>query len=379
MSAMRPTAAILALLTATSSLAAPGFAAETVRIEAQRGPVTARPVVTGLNHPWGMDFLPDGRLLVTERPGALRIVDTAAGTVSAPLSGVPDVFARGQGGLLDVRMGPDDWIYLTYAEAGEDGRASTAAARGKLKGDALTDVSVIFRQEPKVDGGNHFGSRLAFSPDGHLFITMGERFKFQPAQDLTNHLGTIVRLNPDGSVPEDNPFVGRQGARPEIWSYGHRNSQGAAIHPETGKLWMVEHGPRGGDELNVPEAGANHGWPVVSWGRHYSGQPIPDPPMHPEFADAIHYWDPVIAASGMDFYTGDLFPEWKGDLLVGGLVSQAVSRLDLDGERVTGEERLTIDQRVRAVRQGPDGAVYVLTDEDDGTLFQLTPGAPSPD
>ncbi|WP_404384678.1 PQQ-dependent sugar dehydrogenase [Caenispirillum salinarum] len=372
-------AALVATATAFAPLlTAPApAAAQTQQIDAQRGPVNVEPVVTGLDHPWGMDFLPDGRILVTERPGQMRIVYPQERTMSAPLEGVPEVFNRGQGGLLDVRIGPtyeeDGWIYFTYAEANQQGRASTAAARAKLDGMRLTDVDVVFRQIPKMTGNNHFGSRIAFTPDGYMFITLGERFKFQPAQELTNHLGTVVRLWPDGSVPDDNPFVNTEGALPEIWSYGHRNSQGAAVHPETGRLWMHEHGPQGGDEINVPEAGRNYGWPVVSWGRHYNGQPIPDPPSHPEFADAIHYWNPVIAASGMDFYTGDLFPEWQGDLLVGGLVSNAVSRLELNGQDVQSEERLPIGQRVRAVKQGPDGAVYVLTDEPDGALLKLTP------
>ncbi|EKV28198.1 PQQ-dependent oxidoreductase, gdhB family [Caenispirillum salinarum AK4] len=381
---MSPRMPILsAALVATAAALAPLLvaqvpaAAQTQQIDAQRGPVAVEPVVTGLDHPWGMDFLPDGRILVTERPGQMRIVYPQERTMSAPLDGVPEVFNRGQGGLLDVRVGPtydqDGWIYFTYAEANQQGRASTAAARAKLDGMRLTDVDLVFRQIPKVTGNNHFGSRIAFTPDGYMFITLGERFKFQPAQELTNHLGTVVRLWPDGSVPDDNPFVNTEGALPEIWSFGHRNSQGAAVHPETGRLWMHEHGPRGGDEINVPEAGRNYGWPVVSWGQHYNGQPIPDPPTHPEFADAIHYWNPVIAASGMDFYTGDLFPEWQGDLLVGGLVSEAVSRLELNGQDVAGEERLPVGQRVRAVKQGPDGAVYVLTDEADGALLRLTP------
>jgi glucose/arabinose dehydrogenase len=232
---------------------------------------------------------------------------------------------------------------------------------------------VIFRQEPKVGGGAHFGSRLVFHGDGSLFITLGERFKFDPAQDLSGHLGKIVRINPDGTVPDDNPFVGDDGARPEIWSYGHRNVQGAALNPETGEVWAHEHGPRGGDEINIPRPGENYGWPVVSWGNHYDGEPIPDPPSRPQFAESIHHWTPSIAPSGMAFYTGDMFPEWRGDVLVGALVAQALVRLRFDGEEVTHEERIDLGARVRDVRQGPDGAVYVVTDASNGSILRLSP------
>jgi aldose sugar dehydrogenase len=267
-------------------------------------------------------------------------------------------------------------VYLSYAEPGEGG-AGTAIARGQLNAaqTALENVQVIFRQQPKVSGGQHFGSRLVFARDGTLFVTMGERFKFEPAQDLSSHLGKIVRINRDGSVPRDNPFVSRSDARPEIWSYGHRNSQGAAINPRTGVLWEIEHGPRGGDELNIPEAAKNYGWPLVSWGVHYSGQAIPKPPTRPDLAQSIYQWTPVISPSGMAFYTADAFPAWRGNLLLGGLSSEAVTRLTLDGDRVTAEERIPIGVRVRDVRQGPDGAVYVLTDESDGALLRLTPAA----
>jgi aldose sugar dehydrogenase len=227
--------------------------------------------------------------------------------------------------------------------------------------------------QPKVEGPNHFGSRLVFAPDGKLFVTLGERFKFDPAQDLKSHLGKVVRINPDGSVPEDNPFVGKDDALPEIWSYGHRNVQGAAIHPETGKLWTIEFGPKGGDELNIPEPGKNYGWPVVSWGNHYDGKDIPDPPTHPEFTDAIHHWNPVISPSGMTFYTGDAFPSWKNELLIAGLSSQAIVRLTLEGQKVASENRIEMGARIRDVAQGPDGAIYAITDESDGQLLRLTP------
>ena len=228
-------------------------------------------------------------------------------------------------------------------------------ARGKLGDSGLENVEVIFRQVPKINGNLHFGSRLVFAPDGTLFVTLGERFQFAPAQDLNTDLGKIVRINPDGSVPKDNPFVGRKDARPEIWSYGHRNPQGAAINPETGKLWETEFGPRGGDELNIPQAGANYGWPVVSWGNHYNGEDIPDPPTHPEFADAIYHWNPVISPSGITFYTGDAIPAWKGNLLIGGFSSQAIVRLTLDGEKVVDEERIPMGARIRDVVQAPMG------------------------
>ncbi|MGB6194810.1 MAG: PQQ-dependent sugar dehydrogenase [Methyloceanibacter sp.] len=338
------------------------------------GTIKVETVATGLSHPWGLAFLPDGRMLVTERSGTLRLV-SKDGKLSPPLSGVPKVVVAGQGGLLDVAIDPDfksnSLVYLTYSEPGEGG-AGTAVARGKLGESGLDGVEVIFRQEPKVGGGNHFGSRLVFAPDGKLFVTLGERFTFTPAQDLTNDLGKIVRINPDGSVPKDNPFVGRTDARPEIWSYGHRNPQGAAIHPETGKLWETEFGPRGGDELNIPQAGANYGWPVVSWGSHYTGEDIPDPPTHPEFADAIYHWNPVISPSGITFYTADAIPGWKGNLLIGGLSEQAIVRLTLDGEKVVDEERIPMGARIRDVVQGPDGAVYALTDEGNGEILRLT-------
>ncbi len=348
-------------------------------VESQGQRIGVETVADGLEHPWGLAFLPDGAMLVTEKPGRLRIV-SKEGETSKPVTGVPPVFAQSQGGLLDVALDPNfasnSTIYLSYAEPGEGG-ASTAVARGNLdlSRGALEQVQVIFRQQPKVDGGGHFGSRIVFAPNGMLFVTMGERFKFDPAQDISNHLGTIVRIHADGSVPRDNPFVGRPDARPEIWSYGHRNSQGAAIHPQTGALWIVEHGPRGGDEINIPEPGRNYGWPLVSWGQHYNRQDIPDPPTRPDLAQSIHQWTPVISPSGMAFYTGDVLPAWRGSLLVGGLSARALVRLTLDGQRVTGEERLALGARIRDVRQGPDGAVYLLTDQDNGAILRLRPAS----
>jgi glucose/arabinose dehydrogenase len=344
-------------------------------IETETGAIRVETFASGLAHPWGVAFLPDGRMLVTERPGRLRIVSTE-GQVSEPLSGLPKIDVAGQGGLLDVAIDPDfasnGLVYVTYAEAGEGG-ASTAVARGKLAGGGLENVEVIFRQKPKVGGSNHFGSRLAFAPDGTLFVTLGERFKFDPAQDNTNHMGTVVRINPDGSVPPDNPFVGRSDALPEIWSYGHRNVQGADIEPGTGTLWTIEFGPLGGDELNRPEPGRNYGWPLVSWGKHYNGKEIPDPPTRPDLADAVRHWVPAISPSGMSFYDGALFPAWRGDLLIGGLSSRALVRLNMENGQVAGEERIDMGARVRDVQPGPDGAVYLLIDRSDGEILRVTP------
>ena len=365
--ALRFGATALLMLAAQSCVAAEG------PIDTKEGTIKVETVAQGLETPWGAVFLPDGRMLVTERPGRLRIV-AKDGTLSEPLGGVPKVFAQGQGGLLDVTLDPEfatnNVIYLSYAEPGEGG-AGTAVARGRLGRSGLDDVKVIFRQQPKVSGSGHFGSRLAFTPDGKLFVTLGDRQKLDPAQDLGSHLGKVVRINPDGSVPEDNPFLSQEDALPEIWSFGHRNAQGAAIHPATGNLWENEFGPSGGDELNIPAAGANYGWPLVSLGKHYGGKPIPNPPTQPELADAIHHWSPVISPSGMTFYTADAIPGWKGNLLVGGLSSQGIVRLTLDGEKVIGEERLPLGARIRDVVQGPDGAIYAL-DESNGRILRLS-------
>ncbi len=338
-------------------------------------------VATGLEHPWGLAFLPDGRMLVTERPGRLRIV-ASDGTLSAPVSGVPAVFAQGQGGLLDVALDPDfannQLIYLTYAEPG-DGGAGTSAARARLNGNALENLQVIYRQRPKVSGGGHYGSRLVFARDGALFITQGDRMGYRErAQDLTQGMGKIVRVRPDGSIPTDNPFVANASAQPEIWSYGHRNVQAAALHPETGQLWTIEHGARGGDELNHPEAGKNYGWPVITYGRDYSGLPIGEGTAREGMEQPVYFWDPVIAPSGMTFYTGDRYAGWQGSLLVGSLRPGGLVRLTLADGRVVNEERYLgeIRERIRDVEQGPDGYVYVVTDSPTGQILRVLPATP---
>lgn len=344
-------------------------------VATQAGPVRVETLAEGLVHPWGMAFLPDGRALITERPGRLRILATD-NTLSEPLAGVPEVFAQRQGGLLDVALDPDfasnRQVYLSFAEPG-DGGASTALGRGRLRDGRIEDFQVIFRQQPKVDGGSHFGGRIVFSGQGTLFLTLGERFTFDPAQDTGNHLGTIVHLEKDGSAAPDNPFVDDDQARDEIWSYGHRNIESAALHPETGQLWIAEMGPRGGDELSLPEPGGNYGWPVVSWGENYDGSGIPDPPSRPELARSIRYWTPVISPSGMVFYAGEAFPDWQGSLLIGGLTSQGLVRLELDGRTVTDEARIALGARIRDVEQGPQGRVYMLTDRQDGAILRLQP------
>ncbi|WP_051679431.1 PQQ-dependent sugar dehydrogenase [Xanthobacter aminoxidans] len=348
-------------------------------VEARLGGAQVRvvPFASGLDTPWSIAFLPDGRLLVTERDGRLRPID-ATGKVGAPVSGVPQVAARGQGGLLDVVLDPkfaqNRLIYLSYAEPRPEG-AATAVARGRLSEDLtrLTDLDVIFRQQPAVSGGNHFGSRLVFAPDGMLFVTLGERFNYMDkAQDLSTTLGKVVRIAPDGSIPADNPFVERVGARPEIWSYGHRNVQAAAIEPGTGALWTVEHGPRGGDEVNRPEAGENYGWPVIGYGRHYSGAQIGVGTAKEGMEQPLFYWDPSIAPSGAAFYTGDALPGWRGQLFVGALAGQALVMVKVRDGAVIGEERLPLGKRIRDVRMGPDGALW-LAAESTGEILRVVP------
>jgi glucose/arabinose dehydrogenase len=361
-------------------LAVPTSAASQTREIARIGD-EARVMVfaTGLEHPWGLAFLPDGRALVTERPGRLRIVDRD-GRLSAPLGGVPRVFNAGQGGLLDVALDPafarNGLVYLSYAEQGPDG-SGTAVARGRLTDrNLLTETMVIYRQQPKVESALHFGSRLVFARDGTLFVTQGDRYTYRDnAQRLDDTLGKLVRINPDGTVPADNPFVGKPGARPEIYSYGHRNLQGATLHPVTGRLWTHEHGAQGGDEINLPEPGRNYGWPVITHGVDYNGAKIGIGKAAPGMEQPVHFWVPSVAPSGMAFYSGDVFPQWNGNLFIGGLRSGMLIRLEIKDEKVAREHRYLeqLGERIRDVRQGPDGLIYLLTDSPDGKILRLEP------
>ncbi len=386
---MKAWAAVLAALVVASSSA---LAAQTDAAALAETPITLALVTAGLDHPWALQVLPDGRMLVSERPGRLRLV-TPDGKISAPIAGVPDVMAFGQGGLLDVLLAPDfaasGLIYFSYAEPRGMMSNATAVARARLTltadGGALGPVQVIFRQEPAIVSRAHFGSRLVWGRDGSLFITLGERYSQRDsAQDLGTDLGKVVRIMADGSVPPDNPFVGQAGKRPEIWSYGHRNSQGAALHPETGALWMTEHGAKGGDELNVVRAGGNYGWPFVTYGTDYDGTPIGQGTSASGIEEPLYYWKPSIATSGLAFYDGALFPAWRGNVLVGGLAGQTLQRLVLTDGVVSGVEvvlnraraRGVIgddSMRIRDVRVAPDGSVLVLTDEANGRLLRITP------
>ncbi len=380
-------AAVLASTLALAGAAAPALAQPSDEVESVATPdavISARKMAEGLDSPWALAFLPDGRMLVTEKPGNLVII-SADGTVSEPLPGTPEVYAQGQGGLMDVALHPqfasNQMIYLTFAEAGEGDTAGTALGRGRLVDDRIADFEVIWRQQP-VSGDKHFGNRIAFAPDGELFVALGERFQFAPAQDPSNTLGTIVRLNDDGSIPDDNPFVGQDDHDGAIWSWGHRNIEAAAIDPATGALWVAEMGPLGGDELNRIERGANYGWPVVSKGLNYDGTDIPDPDEYPEFAGAEHYWSPVRSPSGMIFYSGDLFPAWRGNILFGALSAGGIERVELDGGEVTGTEFIPFNTRIREIEQGPDGAIWVLTNakgSGPGELWRLEPLPVQPD
>jgi glucose/arabinose dehydrogenase len=363
---------------AQASPAQSGPAQRSPQPKPTHGVVTVETIASGLEHPWALAFLPDGRILVTERAGRLRMV-APSGRVSEPLDGVPKVQVGGQGGLLDVAIDPkfteNRLVYLSYAEPGEGG-ASTAVARGRLGEAGLENVQVIYRQVPKVEGNGHFGSRLVFADDGTLFVTQGDRQGYrEQAQDLDSGLGKLVRIHPDGSIPADNPFRGTSGARPEIYSYGHRSVQAAALHPETGRLWTVEHGARGGDELNHPEAGKNYGWPVITYGRDYSGARIGEGTAKEGMEQPVYYWDPVIAPSGAVWYTGDRYPGWTGSLFIGSMQPGALVRLTVENGRVTKEERhlAELGDRIRDVQQGPDGLLYVVTDEADGRLLRVVP------
>jgi len=344
------------------------------------GVMRVETIAHGLSHPWSVALLPEGGFLVTERDGRLRRLD-AQGRIGEPIAGVPAVFAQGQGGLLDVVLAPDyktsHRICLSFAEPADDGTAGTAVACGTLGDNALSNLRVIYRQVPKLSGGSHFGSRLVFDGHGHLFITQGERTYRPLAQQLDKLQGKLVRLNEDGSVPRDNPFVGRKDARPEIWSYGHRNMQGLALDPRTGTLWESEHGPMGGDEINLPQPGKNYGWPIITYGIDYSGLKISESvgTSAPGMEQPHHWWKKSPGLSGMAFYTGRPGNAWNDSLFLGSLAESNLIRLTLKGNDIVGEERLLQDlgARIRDVRVGNDGKVYVLTDEEDGKLLRLTP------
>ena len=381
-----PTVVVTASLTAAivvlaTLVIATGTRGQSVSFQSSAGQLDVETVAGGLVHPWGLAFLPDGRMLVTERPGRMRIV-TRDGQMSAPLNGVPEVWASGQGGLLDVVLdtsfAQNSTIYFCFAERASGG-GRTAVARAKLV-DAnpakLDDVKIIFRQDGPLSTGNHYGCRIAQDTDGNLFVTLGEHFFTRDeAQNLGNHLGKVVRIAPDGSVPKDNPFVGRADAKPEIWSYGHRNPQSLAINPATGVLWEIEHGPKGGDEVNIIGKAKNYGWPVIGYGIDYNGTKIHESTSKDGMEQPIKYWVPSIAPSGMAFYNGALFPAWKGSLFTGALAGRMLVRLSLDGDKVTGEERLlqNLNERIRDVRQGPDGAIWLLTDNSAGRILRVSP------
>lgn len=359
----------------------PARAESSRTLPSENGSIVVTELLAHLDHPWSIAFLPGGSsALITERPGRLRLWDTEAG-LSKPISGVPEVYARSQGGLLDVALGPDfaetRRVYLSYAEEGEDGKAGTTVGYGTLSpdGQQLQDFTVIFRQQPKLSTGEHFGSRLVFDQRGYLFIALGENNQRATAQDLDKLQGKVVRLYPDGRIPDDNPFVGDARARPEIWSYGHRNQQGAALNPWSGQLWTHEHGPRGGDEINIPQAGKNYGWPLATHGINYNGRPIPEAQnAHVSGTEPpIHFWKVSPAISGMAFYNSQRFPAWQQSLFIGALKDQALIRLELDGDNVGQEERLLepLGERIRDVRVGPDGFVYVLTDSAQGRLLKI--------
>ncbi|MEP2944488.1 MAG: PQQ-dependent sugar dehydrogenase [Hyphomicrobiales bacterium] len=354
----------------------PAYAQEPQIHPSQDYKIKVEVLTNKLNTPWGMEFLPDGSMLITERGGTMRHLNN--GVLTKPIKGVPKVASKGQGGLLDVAIDPDfssnNYVYLSFSEPGKKG-AGTAVARGKFNGQTFENMTVIYRQKNKTRSGLHFGSRLVFAKDGTLFVTHGDRGKGKRAQDPFDHAGSLIRINKDGSIPPDNPFANGTKALPEIWSIGHRNMQGAAIHPKTGDIWTVEHGARGGDEINRPQAAKNYGWPIISYGRHYSGLKIGEGTTKQGLEQPRHFWDPSIAPSGLAFYQGEAFEKWNGDLLVGSLKFQMLSRLKMQGGKIVSEERLLAGTygRIRDVNNGPDGAIYLLIDDDDGMLLKLVP------
>ena len=360
----------------TALAAAPPVFAET--FTSARHDFRVEEVVGGLKNPWGMAFLPDGGILITERPGSLRIVRDG-NLLDQPVEGLPDIGTKGQGGLLGIALHPEfavnRWVYLAYAARGQGG-IGTEVARGRLEGRALRDVESIFRALPKTNAGRHFGSRLVFDGEGHLFISLGDRGEQDYAQDPGDHRGSLIRVNDDGSIPADNPFIGQPKARPEIYAIGHRNIQGLVLDAETGRLFSHEHGPQGGDELNIERAGRNYGWPVITYGVNYGiGTKIGEGTARPGMEQPVHYWVPSIAPSGLAIYRGDAFPGWNGNLFVGSLKFGLLVRLELDGDRVATEERLLDNRfgRIRDVVAGPDGFLYLLTDARPGKLLRIVP------
>jgi len=374
---MRRLLTLMCLIAAAVVPVVPSAVAQTVQSEKHAFRVVT--LVRGLQNPWSIAFLPDGRMLVTEREGRLRIVSKDFKLDPKPVEGLPEIVASGQGGLFDISVHPqyekNGWIYWAYNAPGAGGWG-TAMARGKLDGYRVTNVQVLFSMEPKTRTGHHFGGRIVFDGKGFVYLTLGDRGDMPRAQKLDDHAGSVIRLHDDGRVPADNPFVNRPGAKPEKFTLGNRNMQGAALHPQTGELWTHEHGPQGGDEINVMRAGRNYGWPVITYGVNYGlGTKIGEGNAKTGMEQPLHYWVPSIAPSGMAFYTGDKFPNWKGNLLIGALRDEMLVRLELNGEKVVREERLLKGQigRIRDVRVGPDGFVYLLTDEQEGVLVRLEP------
>lgn len=372
-------AAVILLVSAAALFFLSAFASIPQPLKSADYTLKAEVLAEELNHPWSLAFLPDGTMLVTERPGKLLIL-SADGRQRTEVAGLPPIAAQGQGGLLDVALHPEfsanRLIYFSYSGR-KGGIIGTEVARGRLDGAHLNQVEVIFRLDPKSNTGRHFGSRLVFDRQGLLYITLGDRGDRPRAQNLNDHAGSVIRVRDDGTVPADNPFVGRDGILPEIYSYGHRNMQGAALHPRTGQLWTQEHGPQGGDEINVIRPGVNYGWPVITYGANYgSGTRIGEGTHREGMAQPLYYWVPSIAPSGMLFYTGDKFPQWRGDLFIGALKDKMLVRLELEDGKVVTEERILKNAlgRIRDVRQGPDGSIYLLTDHDNGRLIRLQPG-----